>query len=70
MELDFAKTTGRLRTVFVYPWKMTWKECRKLWGANVTSTEANKGRTFYSYVNRHLDVLVDPTGNVVSLGMY
>jgi hypothetical protein len=70
MELDFARNTGRLRTVFVYPWKMTWKDCRSLWGANVTSTEANKGRTFYSYVNRHLDVLVDPSGKVISLGMY
>lgn len=70
MELDFAGNTGRLRTVFVYPWKMTWKDCRNLWGANVTSTEANKGRTFYSYINRHLDVLVDPSGEVISLGMY
>ena len=31
---------------------------------------ANDGRTFYSYMNRHLDVLVDPSGKVVSLGLY
>ncbi len=70
IELDFAQNTGLLRTVFVYPWKMRWQECRHLWGAQVQSTEANKGRTFYSYVNRRLDVLVDAAGNVISLGLY
>lgn len=70
IELDFAKDSGLLRTVFVYPWEMTWQECRRLWGANVHSTEANKGRTFYSYVNRRLDVLVDRSGHVISLGLY
>ena len=70
IELDFAKDSGALRSVFVYPWKMTWTECRKLWGANVQSTVANKGRTFHSYVNRRLDVLVDPAGKVISLGLY
>jgi hypothetical protein len=70
IELDFAKDTGLLRSVFVYPWKMTWAECRKLWGANVQSTPANKGRIFHSYVNRRLDVLVDQTGKVISFGLY
>lgn len=70
LELDFAADTGLLRTVFVYPWSMTWVECRRLWGAQVTSVEANNGRTFYSYVNRRLDVLVEPGGKVVSLGLY
>jgi hypothetical protein len=56
--------------VFVYPWKLTWLECRRIWGANVNSTEANKGRKFYSYINRRLDVLVDPGGKVISLGLY
>jgi len=49
---------------------MSWQECRKLWGGNVHSTQANKGRIFYSYVNRRLDVLVDGSGNVISLGLY
>ena len=70
IELDFAKDTGLLRSVFVYPWKMTWTECRKLWGANVQSTPANKGRIFHSYLNRRLDVLVDQTGKVISFGLY
>jgi hypothetical protein len=70
VELDFAKDTGVLRTVFVYPWKMTWEDCRKQWGGNVRSTEANKGRIFHSYLNRRVDVLVDQRGLVISLGLY
>src|SRR5579863_9241315 len=69
LELDFDKGTGLLRSVFVYPWNLTWQECRRLWGANVSSTQGNKGRIFYSYVNRHLDVLVDHDGKVISLGL-
>jgi hypothetical protein len=70
LELDFAKDTGALRTVFVYPWRLTWDQCRRQWGGNVQATTANKGRKFYSYVDRRLDVLVDPSGNVISLGLY
>jgi hypothetical protein len=70
IELDFARDTGTLRTVFVYPWKLTWDQCRRQWGGNVQATTANKGRKFYSYVDRRLDVLVDPVGNVISLGLY
>jgi len=70
VELDFDRETGLLRTLFVYPLSMTWQECRHAFGANVRSTQANKGRTFYSYLDRRLDVLVDGTGKVISLGMY
>ena len=70
LELDFEKSSGLLRTVFLYPAKMTWQDCRRLWGMNVNATDAGKGRTFYSYTNRHLDILVDPGGKVISLGLY
>jgi len=70
LELDFSNETGVLRGVFAYPWKMTWEQCRGLWGAQVLARKANLGRTFYSYLNRRLDVLVDHTGKVVSLGLY
>jgi hypothetical protein len=70
LELDFASETGVLRGVFAYPWRMTWQECRGLWGANVLARKANLGRTFYSYMNRRLDVLVDGAGKVISLGLY
>lgn len=70
LELDFDKTSGTLRTVFVYPPRMTWEECGRLWGTDVTSADARQGRTFYSYLNRRLDVLVDQKGTVISLGLY
>ena len=70
LELDFEADTGLLRTVFVYPWRMTWADCRRLWGARVNTTTTEKGRSFHSYLNRRLDVLVDPDGKVISLGLY
>jgi hypothetical protein len=70
MELDFDRHTGLLRTLFVYPHTMTWLDCRHAFGANAQPTRADKGRTFYSYLDRRLDVLVDAAGKVISLGMY
>jgi hypothetical protein len=70
LELDFDRVSGRLRTVFVYPWDMTWEDCQRLFGAAVLPAKSNKGRTFYSYSDRRLDVLVDTDGKVVSLGLY
>jgi hypothetical protein len=70
LELDFDKDSGQLRTVFAYPRTLSWQECRRVWGSDVTSTHANNGRIFHSYLNRHLDVLVDPSGQVISLGLY
>jgi hypothetical protein len=70
LELDFDRGSGRLRTVFVYPWDMTWEDCQRLYGAAVSPAKSNKGRTFYSYSDRRMDVLVDADGKVVSLGLY
>ena len=70
LELDFDRASGRLRTVFVYPWDMTWEDCQRLWGTAVAPAKSNKGRTFYSYSDRRLDVLVNADGQVVSLGFY
>jgi hypothetical protein len=69
-ELDFEADSGKLRTVFVYPQKMSWRDCRRAYGSSVSKTDAGSGRTFYSYLTRRLDVLVDATGNVISLGIY
>ena len=70
LELDFDLRSGSLRTVFVYPPRLTWQECRRLWNGPVSAADAAQGRKFYSYSNRRLDVLVDPAGNVISLGWY
>lgn len=70
LELDFDLQTGALRTVFVYPPRLTWQQCRRLWSGPFAAADAARGRKFYSYTNRRLDVLVDPAGNVISLGWY
>jgi hypothetical protein len=70
LELDFDRGSGRLRTVFVYPWDMTWEDCQRIWGSEVLPAKTSKGSTFYSYANRRLDVLVDAEGKVVSFGLY
>jgi hypothetical protein len=70
VELDFDVKSGLLRTVFAYPPRLTWQECQHLWTGPVAAADAAQGRKFYSYTNRRLDVLVDPTGNVISLGWY
>jgi hypothetical protein len=70
LELDFDLSSGALRTVFVYPPRLTWDECRRLWNGPVTTADAAQGRKFYSYTSRRLDVLVDPAGKVISLGWY
>jgi hypothetical protein len=70
LELDFDLPSGSLRTVFVYPPRLSWLECRHLWTGPVVAAAAAQGRKFYSYTNRRLDVLVDPAGRVISLGWY
>jgi hypothetical protein len=69
-ELDFAADNGALRTVFIYPVQLTWQACRQQYGVSVTAADAAKGRKFYSYLNRRMDVLVDAGGKVISLGLY
>jgi hypothetical protein len=70
VELDFDLKSGNLRTVFVYPPRLTWQECHRVWNGPVVVADAAQGRKFYSYTNRHLDVLVDASGKVISLGWY
>ncbi|MGD0772007.1 MAG: hypothetical protein ABSC05_04205 [Candidatus Solibacter sp.] len=70
LELDFDLDSGALRTVFAYPPRLTWDECRRLWNGPAAAADAAQGRKFYSYTHRRLDVLVDPAGKVISLGWY
>ena len=70
IELDFESVSGALRSVFVYPNRLTWQEVRRRYQGEVSSADAPQGRKFYSYTNRRLDVLVDAQGKVISLGLY
>jgi hypothetical protein len=69
-ELLFDRQTKAMRAVYIYPWHMTWSECRQLWGGDVNSTRLANGNLFHSYRTRRLDVLVDKTGAVINLGIY
>src|ERR1017187_8203988 len=44
LELDFDLHSGTLRTVFVYPPRLTWDECRRLWHGPVAAADAAPGR--------------------------
>jgi hypothetical protein len=73
IELGFDSKTKRLTNVYLYPVRMTWDECKKLWGENVTvqrNMAANDGSKFQIYKDRHLNVLLDRHNNVMSLGLY
>ena len=70
LELDFDLQAETLRTVFLYPPRLTWNECRRLWSGPVAPADAPQGRKFYSYANRRLEGLVDGAGKVISLGWY
>lgn len=69
-ELLFDRQTKTLRSAFIYPWRMTWDECLDLWGDEVNSTAMPNGNVFRSYLHRHLDILTDKSGAVISLGIY
>jgi hypothetical protein len=69
-ELVFDAKTRKMRAVIIYPRKMAWAECRKLWGDHVTTVKNPDGSRFYSYTERRLDVLVDKEGNVINLCVY
>lgn len=69
-ELNFDPATKKLAGIYAYPWHLTWEECKRLWGSDVTTIRNQDGTHFYSYRNRRLMVLADKHGNVVSLGVY
>jgi S1-C subfamily serine protease len=70
VELNFEPKTGLLGAFYVYPYQMSWEQCRKLWGDSVRKTKNPDGTRFYSYVNRRLNVLLDKDEHVISLGIY
>jgi hypothetical protein len=69
-ELLFDRQAKTLRAVYIYPWHMSWSECRELWGEDVNTTQVANGNLFRSYRTRRLDVLLDKAGNVINLGIY
>ena len=72
IELGFDSKTNRLTDVYLYP-KMiiTWEDCEKTWGDDVTvKTNPDGSRFTVLYNNRRLNVLLDRNDRVISLGLY
>lgn len=71
IELNFDAKTKKLRAVYLYPSaRVTWEECRRLWGDKVEKTRMPEGRKLYAYKNRRLAVLLDKDDNVINLGLF
>jgi hypothetical protein len=70
LELNFAKSHGRLRAVYAYPYNATLKEAEALWGRNYRLVRNQNGTRSYVYQDRRLIVLTNANGTVIKLGVY
>lgn len=69
VELGFDVKTRRLTNIYLYPLRMTWDECKNLYGTRYR-VQYLEGRKFYLYKDRRLNVQVDKHNNVFSMGLY
>ena len=69
-ELAFDNKTNLLTNVFGYPFTMTWEQCKQLWGENARTVKNTDGTHFREYRDRHLNVMLDKSDKVLSLGIY
>ena len=69
-ELSFSKSSLKLENIYMYPWNMSWDQCKQLWGSNIRITKNPDGTKFYSYKDRKINVLVTRQGQVQSIGLY
>lgn len=70
IELNFDAKTNQMVGIFMYPARMTWDDCKRVWGDDVNVMRNPDGSQFRAYKNRHLNVLIDRRSNVVSIGVY
>lgn len=70
LELNFDRQTKTLQTFYVYPWNMTWEQCKRLWGDDVIMKKNPDGTRHYTYKNRRVNVYCSKDGKVISYGVY
>jgi hypothetical protein len=70
LELRYDEVTKKLTDIYVYPWNMTWDECKRLWGDTVETIKNPDGTRFYNYRNRRISVLADKSGKVINFGVF
>jgi hypothetical protein len=56
----------KLQIVYIFPYAMTWDQCKGLWGDDVVITKNADGTRFYTYKKRRLAVYVQKNGTVIS----
>jgi Trypsin-like peptidase domain len=69
-ELDYDVKTKLISNLYGFPWDMSWEQCKSLWGENASLKRNANGTKFYLYRDRKLNVLLDKSGKVISLGVY
>lgn len=69
-ELTFDVKTKRMTGVFVYPWDMSWAQCKKLWGDDAAVTKNPDGTKADIYRKRRLNVPLDKDSKVINFGLY
>ena len=71
IELNFDGKTNRLRAVYLYPSaRITWEDCKKMYGDNVQKTRGADGTKFYAYRDRRVSVLLDKNDLVINFGLF
>ncbi len=70
IELGFDSKTKRMTNVYMYPLRLTWDDCKRLWGDDVRTVRNTDGTRFHLYKTRRLNVLLDRNNNVINLGLY
>ena len=69
-ELDFDASTKKLVTVYLYPWNMTWDQCKEAWGENADLETRADGTQMHFYKERRLLVNTQKDGRVINFAVY
>jgi len=70
LELAFDSKTGYLAEAYLHPKKMTWDQCKQLWGEKfdtVTTLDGSQSRIFTA---ERVRVLLDKDDSVRNVGIY
>src|SRR5579862_9270336 len=62
--LSFDSKTSFMREFSMYPFGMTWNDCQRQFGKDVTILPSANGMKTYSYKNMHLNVRLDNSDRV------
>jgi len=70
MTLVFEAKSGKLREFLLYPWDLDWEKLRAHFADEFKTTKGKDGVRFYRYTKKHVNVLVDREGKVMSVSYH